>query len=386
MASAVKGYRCIIVMPLKMSDEKVGTLTALGAEIVRTPTEAAFDDEAGLIAVAQKIQQTIPNSIILNQYTNPGNPLAHYDQTGAEILWAMDQKMDMAVLGAGTGGTVSGVARRIKEVLPKCEIVAVDPEGSILAEPEELNKTLTNFYEVEGIGYDFIPTVLDRSVVDTWIKVNDKDALPMARRLIKEEGLLCGGSSGAAMICALKAAKKLKKGQKCVVLLPDNIRNYMTKLVQDTWLEIRNIKDPENVVGFPWWDIQLENTLDLVKRNSVNVSMTCKEVANYLKDKNLYCAMVLDANNKPFGYVTSAHLLTALVNGKLSLNQAIKKDAFFHQLTKARYDTTLGRIARALEKEQFLAVLKKNDDDGTESFDGFILQRDILAFVAKTNA
>lgn len=384
MASAVKGYRCIIVMPLKMSDEKVGTLTALGAEIIRTPTEAAFDDEAGLIAVAQKIQQTIPNSIILNQYTNPGNPLAHYDTTGAEILWAMDEKIDMAVLGAGTGGTVSGIARRIKEVLPKCEIVAVDPEGSILAEPEELNNTSTTYYEVEGIGYDFIPTVLDRSVVDTWVKVNDKDALPMARRLIKEEGLLCGGSSGAAMVSALKAAKKLKKGQKCVILLPDNIRNYMTKLVQDTWLEIRNLKDPKNVVGFPWWDIQLGNSLDLVKRNTVNVSMTCQEVATYLNEKNLYCAMVLDANKKPFGYVTSTHLLTALVDGKLSLKQAIKKDAFFHQLTKARYDTTLGRIARALEKEQFLAVVKKNDD-GTETFDGFILQRDILTFVAKTN-
>lgn len=230
MASAVRGYRCIIVMPLKMSDEKVGTLTALGAEIIRTPTEAAFDDEAGLIAVAQKIQQTIPNSIILNQYTNPGNPLAHYDTTGAEMLWAMDDKIDMAVLGAGTGGTVSGIARRLKEVVPSCEIVAVDPEGSILAQPEHLNNTSTTYYEVEGIGYDFVPTVLDRSVVDTWIKVNDKDAIPMARRLIKEEGLLCGGSSGAAMTSALKAAKKLKKGQKCVVLLPDNIRNYMTKV------------------------------------------------------------------------------------------------------------------------------------------------------------
>uniref|UniRef100_A0A336M9I0 Cystathionine beta-synthase n=1 Tax=Culicoides sonorensis TaxID=179676 RepID=A0A336M9I0_CULSO len=385
MASAVKGYRCIIVMPLKMSDEKVGTLTALGAEIIRTPTEAAFDDEAGLIAVAQKIQQKIPNSVILNQYTNPGNPLAHYDQTGAEILWSMDDKIDMAVLGAGTGGTVSGVARRIKEVVPTCEIVAVDPEGSILAQPEELNETETNYYEVEGIGYDFIPTVLDRSVVDTWIKVADKDALPMARRLIREEGLLCGGSSGAAMVCALKAAKKLKKGQKCVVLLPDNIRNYMTKFVQDTWMEIRNLKDPENVVGFSWWDAKLGNSLEIVRKNSVTIKMSCQEVANYLKDNEIYCAMVLDADNKPFGYVTTTHLLTALVNGKLSLKQAIKKDAFFHQLTKARYNTTLGQVARALEKEQFLAVVKKNDD-GSESFDGFILQKDILAFVAKSHA
>lgn len=192
MASAVKGYRMIIVMPEKMSNEKADTLRGLGAEIIRTPTEASFDAEEGLIAVAQKIQKEIPNSIVLNQYVNAGNPLAHYDGTGAEIVDQMEGKVDMVVLGAGTGGTVTGIGRKIKEKCPECVIVAADPEGSILARPEILNETDTTFYEVEGVGYDFIPTVLDHSVVDKWMKINDTNALPMARRLIAEEGYLCG--------------------------------------------------------------------------------------------------------------------------------------------------------------------------------------------------
>lgn len=247
LGAAVKNYKCLIVMPEKMSDEKVNTLKALGAKIVRTPTDASFDSQEGLIAVAQKFQREIPNSIVLNQYTNAGNPLAHYDGTGSEIVDQLDGKVDMVVVGAGTGGTVCGIGRKVKETIPDCVVVGGDPEGSILAEPEALNKTDVNFYEVEGLGYDFIPTVLDRSVVDRWYKFNDKAALPMARRLIAEEGLLCGGSSGANVIVALEAAKELKEGQNCVVILPDNIRNYLSKFVSDSWMEARDLKESVNV-------------------------------------------------------------------------------------------------------------------------------------------
>lgn len=191
MASAVRGYRCIIVLPEKNSDEKVNTLKALGAEIIRTRTEAKFDEPDSLVAIAQRLQKEIPNSVILNQYTNSGNPLAHYDGTGSEIVYQMDGKLDMVVLGAGTGGTVTGVGRKIKEACPECIVVAIDPEGSILARPEELN-TAEGTYEVEGIGYDFIPTVLDHTVVDKWVKSNDLMAFTMARRLQAEEGYLCG--------------------------------------------------------------------------------------------------------------------------------------------------------------------------------------------------
>lgn len=148
MACAVKGYDCIIVMPQKMSNEKVNALKALGAKIFRTPTEAAFDSSEGLIAVAQRLNKEIPKSIVMGQYTNSGNPLVHYDCTAQEILMQCGGKIDMCVVGAGTGGTISGIGRRFKETFPRCQIVGIDPIGSILAKPEKLNSTGIGFYEV----------------------------------------------------------------------------------------------------------------------------------------------------------------------------------------------------------------------------------------------
>lgn len=151
-------------------------------------------------------------------------------------------KVDMVVIGAGTGGTITGIGRKLKEKSPNTIIVGADPDGSILAQPDNLNKAGAGFYEVEGIGYDFIPTVLDRSVVDVWIKTNDKESLPLARRLIRDEGLLCGSSSGANVSAAMQAAKDLKPGQKVVIILPDSIRNYITKFISDQWMEARNLQ------------------------------------------------------------------------------------------------------------------------------------------------
>jgi cystathionine beta-synthase len=232
LAGAVKGYRVIITLPEKMSQEKQVTLEALGAEIIRTPTEAPSHSPESHIGVALRLQKELPNAHILDQYSNPANPDAHYHGTGAEILQDLDNQVDMVIMTTGTGGTLTGVARKIKEVRPQAKIVGVDPVGSILAGPEEVKS-----YLVEGIGYDFIPDVLDRNLVDQWVKTEDRESFVMSRRIIREEGLLCGGSSGSAMVAALKAARSLKKGQKAVVLLPDGIRNYMTKFVDKKWMQ-----------------------------------------------------------------------------------------------------------------------------------------------------
>tara|TARA_B100000745_G_scaffold230901_1_gene154988 strand:- start:19 stop:741 length:723 start_codon:yes stop_codon:yes gene_type:complete len=232
LASAVKGYRCIITMPEKMSREKQIFLEALGAEIVRTPTEAAFDDPESHIGVAKRLQTEIPNSHILDQYANPSNPDAHYYGTAQEILDDFGTDLQMIVIGVGTGGTITGVAKRLKEEIPGIKVIGADPVGSILG-----GGTTVEPYLVEGIGYDFFPDVLDNSLVDEYVKTEDEESFLMARRLIKEEGLLCGGSSGSAVIAALKTASQLTTGQKCLVLLPDGIRNYMTKFPNDDWMK-----------------------------------------------------------------------------------------------------------------------------------------------------
>ena len=232
LAAAVKGYKCIITMPEKMSKEKQIALEALGAKIIRTPTEAKSSDPESHISVAKKLKKEIKNSHILDQYSNPSNPEAHYYGTAEEIIKDFQGNLDMVVISVGTGGTITGVAKKLKEEIPKIKIVGADPEGSILGGGEEVSS-----YLVEGIGYDFIPEVLDNSLIDEYIKTKDEESFKMARRLIKEEGLLCGGSCGATMVAAMKAASKLKKNQNCLVILADGIRNYMTKFPNDSWMK-----------------------------------------------------------------------------------------------------------------------------------------------------
>lgn len=236
LAGAVMGYKVVITMPEKMSHEKQVVLEALGAKIYRTPTEAAWDAPDSHISLAKKLNKEIPNSHILDQYANPENPQIHYQTTAQEIWDDLNGKVDMVVISAGTGGTITGVARRLKELNPAIKIIGVDPIGSILGGGTEIKS-----YLVEGIGYDFIPDVLDNSLIDHYIKINDKDSFQMARRLIREEGLLCGGSSGSAVWAAMQVVNTLKAGQNCVVILPDSIRNYLTKFVDDKWMIANNM-------------------------------------------------------------------------------------------------------------------------------------------------
>ncbi|MDE3268803.1 MAG: pyridoxal-phosphate dependent enzyme [Pseudomonadota bacterium] len=238
MAGAVLGYKIVITMPEKMSHEKEVVLKALGAEIIRTPTDVPYSSPASHIEVAKKLQQERPNAHILDQYSNASNPKAHYTHTAQEIIADLGKQVDMLVVAAGTGGSISGLAKRIKEHNPDAQIVGVDPEGSILGGGDEVCA-----YQVEGIGYDFVPKVLSYDDISVWDKTTDKESFAWARRLIKEEGLLVGGSSGAVIAATLRHAAHLAADQNCVAILPDGVRNYLTKFISDNWMQEHNLMD-----------------------------------------------------------------------------------------------------------------------------------------------
>ncbi|KAF3688479.1 Cystathionine beta-synthase [Channa argus] len=388
LAAAVKGYRCIIVMPEKMSMEKVDVLKALGAEIVRTPTSARFDSPESHVGVAWRLKNEIPNSHILDQYRNPSNPLAHYDTTAEEILEQCDGKLDMLVAGAGTGGTITGIARKLKEKCPNVKIVGVDPEGSILAEPEELNKTDKTQYEVEGIGYDFIPTVLDRSVIDTWYKSNDEESFNMSRMLIREEGLLCGGSSGTAMAAAMHVAKELKEGQRCVVILPDSIRNYMSKFLCDKWMVEKGfLREEDLIVNKPWWWNLNVQGLNMSAPLTVLPSVSCQKTIKILKEKGFDQAPVVDQAGLILGMVTLGNILSSILAGKIKLSDPVSK-VLYKQFKQIRLTDNLGKLSRILETDHFALVVHEQIQyltDGSSSLKqmvfGVVTAVDLLNFV-----
>jgi len=378
MACAVKGYKCIIVMPEKMSNEKVSALKVLGAKIIRTPTEVPYDSPESLISVAQRLQKEIPNAIVLDQYRNAGNPLAHYDGTGAEILWQLDGKVDMIVCTAGTSGTISGIGRKIKEEAPNCKIVGVDPYGSDLARPESLNKSDVSFYEVEGIGYDFAATVMDYSVVDVWTKISDKDCFPMSRRLNAEEGLLCGGSSGGVLHAALKFAKDLKEGQRCVVILPDGIRNYMTKFVSDNWMEARGFKEIVNEHNHWWWDRSVRS-LNLPAPVVAKSNISIEEAIKMLKDNNItHLPLVDEQDESILGIVAQETLVNQIISMNRQLTDRAEK-ALNKRVIRLSSNDILGKLARVIEIDPCVLIVDK--ENGKDVIKGLATKLDFMSFI-----
>ncbi|MDP8955665.1 MAG: cystathionine beta-synthase [Actinomycetota bacterium] len=230
IAAAIRGYKCIFVMPDKMSQEKVSLLRAYGAEVVITPTAVPPESPESYYRVADRLAEEIPGGFQPNQYFNSENPKAHYETTGPEIWDQTDGQIDVLVVGVGTGGTISGAGRFLKEKNPDIQVVGADPEGSVFSGDQPRP------YLVEGIGEDFWPETFDPSVVDRYIRVSDRDSFLTARAITRQEGILVGGSSGTALFAALVVARELRDDAVVVVIFPDTGRNYLSKLYSDSWL------------------------------------------------------------------------------------------------------------------------------------------------------
>jgi cystathionine beta-synthase len=237
LVAAVRGYSCIFVMPDKMSQEKIRTLTAYGARVVVCPTAVEADDPRSYYSVARRLVQETPNSCLANQYYNPANPEAHYISTGPEIWRQTNGEIDAFVSGMGTGGTLSGTGKYLKERKPELQIVGVDPIGSLYYDYVRTGTMVKPYtYKVEGIGEDFLPGTMNLKILDDIVRVNDAECFHMTRDLVRKEGITCGGSGGAAVVGAIKYAKARNKKENILVLLPDSFSKYMSKIFDDEWM------------------------------------------------------------------------------------------------------------------------------------------------------
>lgn len=236
MAAAARGLRCVITIPDKMSREKISRMRAFGTEVVIAPTDVDADDARSYYSVARSLATDIPNAIYPDQYNNPLNAQAHYESTGPEIWEQTGGAIDAFVCGIGTGGTISGVGRFLKQKNPAIQVIGADPVGSVFHEYFHHGRlSKPHVYQVEGIGEDYLVKAVDFSVIDDIVQVNDRESFAAARRLVREDGIFCGGSSGSAMCAALKVAPQLA-GKNVIVLLPDSGNMYLSKFLDDDWM------------------------------------------------------------------------------------------------------------------------------------------------------
>jgi cystathionine beta-synthase len=377
MCAAARGYSMIITMLEKMSAEKENTMRGLGAEIVRTPTELPSVHIDSYVGIAQRLSEDLDNAHMLNQYSNVSNPMAHYEGTAAEIWEQCDGKIDTVVLGVGTGGTVTGIARYLKGKDPNIRIVGVDPEGSILAEPAELN-SVKKVFQVEGVGKDYIPRALDRSLIDKWYKSPDKESLEYNRRLIKREGLLVGGSSGSVMWAALEEAKDMQEGQRIVTLFPDSVRNYMTKYLSDDWMYMNGFMDekqlldnytPKLVENRAWGQEKTVGDLKLEKSPTVPHTVTIGQAINEMGSKQ----QILVANDD--GTIHSVFTIDVAMDkifkGKITTDDNVTKSTA-KVYRKTSTDIPLSELARIFTLNTYVVVNEET----------IVTQNDLLEFFA----
>lgn len=307
LVAAIKKYRCIFVMPDKMSRDKIDLLKAYGAEVVITPTSVSPDSPESYNGVADRLSKEIPGAYRPNQFANPNNPLIHYRTTGPEVWEDSDGKVEVFVAGMGTGGTISGIGKYLKEKNPDIVVVGADPEGSILSRDSPKS------YKVEGIGEDFIPKAFNRQVVDEMVRISDKESFNTARRLAREEGLLIGGSSGTAVAAALKYAQRLDEPKYIVALLPDTGRNYLTKIFSDSWMQENGFWEDKEIRVTKVKEILTEKK-DFPQMISVGTRDILSKAVQLMHEHNISQLPVID-KRKVVGSLDEASLMKLLHDG-----------------------------------------------------------------------
>jgi cystathionine beta-synthase len=373
LIAALKGYKAVFTMPDKMSMEKVRHLKALGADVIVTPTAVSPDSPESYYSVAKKTVKDTPNSILANQYFNPMNPEAHYLSTGPEIWKQTDGKIDCFVCGMGTGGTISGVGKYLKEQNPKVKIVGADPVGSILKDFFYTRKmSEAKPYKVEGVGEDIIPGTLNFDYIDEVIQVTDKESFNAARRIAREEGIFVGGSCGMAAHAALEAAKKLPKDKIVVVLFPDSGYKYLSTFYSDDWMEENRFFDFEKLSLYTVLESkrgELPPLVVVAPTDNVHTAL------NKMKEYNIGQIPVIE-NEKSVGSLEEGTLMGLVLEDNSLLEVSVKKimeKSFPVVDSKSSIETVKHSLAKRIA-----AVLVEEND----RIVGIITKSDLLEFIA----
>lgn len=371
--AAIKGYKCVFVMPDKMSQEKVSTLRAYGARVVMCPTAVEPEDPRSYYQVAKRIAEETPNCFYANQYHNPSNPGAHFASTGPEIWEQCGHELDVFVTGMGTGGTISGTGKYLKQKKPDMKMVGVDPVGSLYYDFVKSGRITKPFtYKVEGIGEDFFPSTMNLSIIDDIVRVDDRECFLMTRDLVRLEGLFVGGSGGAAVAGAIKYAKQSGKKENILVLLPDAASKYISKIFNDEWMRENGFLDEEKSLG---------TVRDLLggkgSSHVVTVSATAKvrEVIDSMKSHGISQVPVLD-NGKLRGMVQEVDLLRHLVQGHGTLDSAVM-DLIESDYATVTPSTKVELLQNILNDAKIAIVLER------DAVVGVVTKIDLIDFLAR---
>jgi cystathionine beta-synthase len=373
LAATIKGYQCIFTMPDKMSQEKIDSLRALGAEVIVTPTEVEHSDPRSYHSVALRLSREIPNSIYPNQYENPANTQAHYEATGPEIWQQTEGQVTHVVIGVGTGGTITGIARFLKQKNSNIRVIGVDPQGSIFAEMFRTgSKPQIQPYKVEGIGQTELPGNVDFAVIDEIHAVSDKDAFLRTRLLARSEGIFAGGSSGAVLHVALKCGEQLTEQDVVVILVADSGTRYLSKIYNDNWMRENQFLDPRirSTVGQV-----LHDKVRTGKLVSIPLGITVEEAVNLMRQHDISQVPIIEGG-EVVGSMSEAGILSILVSDPVAKRKPVAEymEKPFPVISQ---DASLTELAQSMDK-QTPAILVKQ----ASGFD-IITKSDLIFFLTK---